>query len=110
MFAKDLNITVLLDFYGEILSEKRRQVLDEYYNNDLSLSEIAGDLGVTRQGVRDLIKKAEAELLFYEEKLGLAKRFREAGEHAAALRELASAHMLPEDVVQRIIALENCVR
>ena len=76
MFEKDLNVAFLLDFYGDILSEKRRQVLDEYYNNDLSLSEIAQDLGVTRQGVRDLIKKAEAELQFYEEKLGLAARFR----------------------------------
>jgi predicted DNA-binding protein YlxM (UPF0122 family) len=110
MFEKDLNITFLLDFYGDILSEKRREVLDEYYNNDLSLSEIAQDLGVTRQGVRDLIKKAEAELLFYEEKLGLAKRFREAGEHAAALREMASSYILPDEVVQRIHALEDCVR
>ncbi|MBQ7319639.1 MAG: DNA-binding protein [Clostridia bacterium] len=110
MFEKDLNITFLLDFYGDILSEKRRQVLDEYYNNDLSLSEIAQDLGVTRQGVRDLIKKAEAELLFYEEKLGLAKRFREAGEHAAALREMSSSYVLPDEVVQRIHALEDCVR
>ena len=110
MFEKDLNVAFLLDFYGDILSEKRRQVLDEYYNNDLSLSEIAQDLGVTRQGVRDLIKKAEAELQFYEEKLGLAKRFREAGEHAAALRELSSSYVLPKEVVQRIHALEECVR
>ena len=110
MFEKNLNLGYLLDFYGELLSERKRLVMDMYYNEDFSLAEIAAEIGISRQGARDIIKKSEEELLFYEEKLGLAKRFREAGEHAAALRELASAHMLPEDVVQRIIALENCVR
>ena len=76
MFEKDMKISFLLDFYGEVLSERRRTVLEYYYNDDLSLSEIAEDIGISRQGVRDLIKKAEEELHFYEEKLGLAERFR----------------------------------
>lgn len=75
MFEKNLNIGLLLDFYGEVLAERKRQVLDFYYNDDLSLAEIANEIGISRQGVRDMIKKAEEELNFLEEKLGLAARF-----------------------------------
>ncbi len=75
MFEKNLEIGYLLDFYGDVLSERKRMVLDYYYNDDLSLAEIAEEIGISRQGVRELIKKAGEELLFYEEKLGLAKRF-----------------------------------
>ena len=74
MFEKDWNISYLLDFYGEILSEKKRSVMEMYYNEDLSLSEIAEQIGISRQGVRDIVKKTEEELFFWEEKLGLAKR------------------------------------
>lgn len=76
MFQKSLEIGYLLDFYGEMLSERRRTVLDMYYNEDMSLSEIAEALGITRQGARDLIKKAGDELLLFEEKLGIAQKFR----------------------------------
>ena len=109
MFTKDLSIAYLLDFYGDVLSNRKRQVLDDYYNNDLSLSEIAQDLGISRQGVRELIKKAEEELNFYEQKLHLAQRFGEAGEHAAALRALAVEHKLPDEVIREIRALEACI-
>ena len=88
MFEKNLQIGFLLDFYGEVLSERKRTVLDLYYNNDLSLGEIADEIGISRQGVRDLIKKAEDELHFYEEKLGLAKRSREVQERAEHLLSL----------------------
>ena len=74
MFEKDWNISYLLDFYGEILPEKKRSVMEMYYNEDLSLSEIAEQIGISRQGVRDIVKKTEEELFFWEEKLGLAKR------------------------------------
>ena len=82
MFTKDLNVGFLLDFYGDVLTDRRRDALDFYYNNDMSLSEIAEEMGISRQGVRDLIKKAEEELFFYEEKLGLAKKFANAQKHA----------------------------
>ena len=75
MFEKNMNISFLLDFYGDILSEKQREILDLYYNEDLSLAEIAEDNGLTRQGVRHIIKKAEDELVLLENKLGLANRF-----------------------------------
>lgn len=70
-------ITVLLDFYGEMLTEKQRDMIEYYYNDDLSLGEIAQNEGITRQGVRDSIKRAEAQMLEMEERLGLAKRFKE---------------------------------
>ena len=109
MFTKDLSVAYLLDFYGDVLSERKRSVLDDYYNNDLSLSEIAQELGISRQGVRELIKKAEEELNFYEQKLHLAQRFGEAGEHAAALRTMAVAHALPDEFIKEIRALEECI-
>ena len=109
MFEKNLNIAYLLDFYGDVLSERRRRVLDDYYNNDLSLSEIAAELGISRQGVRELIKKAEEELSFYEQKLHLASRFQQAAEHAERLRVLAERHALPSQVMDEIRALESCV-
>ncbi len=68
-------INVLLDFYGDMLTEKQKSFLEYYYNDDLSLSEIADNEGITRQGVRDSIKRAEAQLYEMEERLGLAKRF-----------------------------------
>ncbi len=74
--AKDLEIGFLLDFYGELLSASRREAADLYYNEDLSLAEIAETAGITRQGVRDSIAKARIQLLEYEEKLGLAAKFR----------------------------------
>ena len=60
--AKNLEIAVLLDLYGDMLTEKQRDFLGYYYNDDLSLSEIAENEGITRQGVRDAIKRAEAQL------------------------------------------------
>ncbi len=102
MFEKNLNIGILLDFYGDILKDRRRDALDFYYNNDMSLSEIAEEMNISRQGVRDLIKKAEEELLFYEEKLGLYKKFENAQKHASnALRlceEGADADMIEEEI------------
>ena len=73
--AKDLEISLLLDFYGEMLTAKQRDFLDLYYNEDLSLSEIAENEGITRQGVRDSIKRAEAQLFDMESKLHLSQRF-----------------------------------
>ena len=64
-----LKFVSLYDFYSPMLSERQRDVLDLYYNDDLSLSEIASELGITRQGVREAIKAGEARLNEYEDKL-----------------------------------------
>ena len=73
--AKDFSVALLLDFYGELLTEKQREFLEYYYNEDLSLAEIALNEGITRQGVRDAIKRAEHALSEMEAKLSLASRF-----------------------------------
>ena len=75
--AKNLDITILLDFYGDMLTPKQREFLDYYYNEDLSLAEIASNVGITRQGVRDAIKRAECQLLEMEQRLGLVQRFKD---------------------------------
>ncbi|MEG1068819.1 MAG: YlxM family DNA-binding protein [Ruthenibacterium sp.] len=74
--AKNLEISFLLDFYGEVLTEKQREVMEQYYNDDLSLAEIADHFDITRQGVRDAIKRGEATVLELEEKIGFARRYR----------------------------------
>ena len=73
--AKDLYISALLDVYGEFLSEKSRTLTEYYYNDDLSLSDIAENEGITRQGVRDNIKRAELQLKELEAKCGYCKKF-----------------------------------
>ena len=87
--AKNLEISLLLDFYGEMLTEKQRDMVDYYYNDDLSLSEIAENEGITRQGVRDSIKRAEAQMLEMEERLGLARRFRKISTDIEEIYSLA---------------------
>ena len=109
MFEKNLNIGYLLDFYGDVLSERRRDALDFYYNDDMSLSEIAEEMGISRQGVRDLIKKAEEELLFYEEKLGLAKKFSDAQGHAKRALEICEKSGVPDEVRDEIRLLLESV-
>ena len=82
-------MTMLYDFYGNLLTDKQKDLFDLYYNEDLSLSEIADNEGITRQGVRDSIKRAEAQLLDMEQRLGLAKRFREMRSGLEQIREAA---------------------
>lgn len=72
--AKDMSLVPLFDFYGKLLSPRQYDAFDLYYNEDLSLSELAENLGVTRQGVLDNIRSAEKKLQNYEEKLGLSKK------------------------------------
>ena len=87
--AKNLEISLLLDFYGDMLTEKQRDVVELYYNEDLSLAEIASHSGITRQGVRDSIKRAESQLLDYEERLRLADRFRRIQQRLDEITDLA---------------------
>lgn len=71
---KNVQISILLETYGSLLTDKQFQMLDDYYNKDLSLSEIAENENITRQAVRDNLKKGENKLFEYEEKLGIMKK------------------------------------
>ena len=106
---KNLDISMLLDFYGQMLTEKQQEVAEFYFNDDLSLAEIAEHSGITRQGVRDSIKRAEFQLLEYEEKLGLWQRFSkmqtgidEILSHANELLELNGRSMHHQDFDTRL--------
>ena len=106
MREKDLQFGLLLDFYGEMISEKRRIVLDMYFNNDYSLSEISEQIGITRQGVLDSIKKGKEELTLFEEKLKLAKRFEENEKTVKELTDFISKETsLPEEKKTYILSL-----
>ncbi len=78
--AKNLDVVLLCDYYGEMLTENQRKFIEYYYNDDLSLSEIAQNEGITRQGVRDAVKRAETQLFDMEKKLGFAERSRKVSE------------------------------
>lgn len=73
--ANNVEITILLDFYGDMLTAKQRDFINLYYNDDLSLAEIAENEGITRQGVRDAIKRAEGQLYEMELRLGFVKKW-----------------------------------
>lgn len=94
--AKDLYISSLLDVYGEFLSEKQKNITEHYYNDDLSLSEIAENEGITRQGVSDIIKRSEAQLRVMEEKCSYAKYF-------LRLKELSQDLKNGEDTLAEIL-------
>jgi len=105
---KNVYISLLCDFYGELLTEKQRQYIDLYYNDNLSLGEIGENEGISRQGVRDILVRAENTLVETEEKTGLVAR------HTALLRQIAEAEALTEEL--RLLAagsprqreLEDC--
>ena len=85
---KSLDISILLDYYGSLLTEKQYSALDMYYNMDYSLAEISANLSVTRQCARDFIKKGEAKLLQYEESLMLSKKIRAIAGETDKIRDL----------------------
>ncbi|MBQ8800716.1 MAG: YlxM family DNA-binding protein [Clostridium sp.] len=80
-------MTMLFDFYGDILTERQKEFYDLYYNEDLSLGEIAENYGITRQGVRDVIVRAEAILTDLEDKTGLIRRFHTMKQQLQQVRE-----------------------
>ena len=91
--AKDLEMGYLLDFYGEVLTQKQREMLRQYYNDDLSLSEIGENFGITRQGARDAIKHGETTLKELEAKVGFAARYRRVQEKLEELEQTVEAQL-----------------
>ena len=85
-----VRISILLEIYGNLLTEKQYEFMDYYYNQDLSLSEIAANVGITRQGVRDAIKRAECQLIEMEQRLGLVARFKEVEKGLAEIMDCAT--------------------
>ena len=90
MFEKNMKISFLIDFYIDLLDQHTVDILKAYYDDDLSLAEIASTEGISRQGIRHIIKKGEELILFYEEKLQLARRYSELCEVADKLQKVKS--------------------
>lgn len=98
--------SMLFDFYGELLTDKQREYFDLRYNEDLSLGEIAEQSGISRQGVWDIIRRAETAMTEIEEKTGLIRRFLERNaqidELAGQLKDLGA----PEEILQKLARLK----
>lgn len=114
--AKNLEISYLLDFYGEMLTRKQHDFLIYYYDEDLSLSEIAENEGITRQGVIDAVKRAENQLYEMEKSLGFAKRFTEMKKGLDEIRQCAEAineynlnHSLSREVNDNVSRIKSLV-
>ncbi len=110
MFEKNLQMSLLLDFYGETLTERKRSVMSFYYNEDLSLAEIADEVGISRQGVRELIKKSESELTELEEKLGLVSRFETLRSLAEETETVLGNANIPQELKDTVLRLTTAVR
>lgn len=85
--AKNLSVSVLMDFYGGLLTERQKEAMELYYNQDFSLAEIAEHMDISRQGVRDFVKRGEKQLEEFENELGLLKRFEEISAELEKIRE-----------------------
>lgn len=82
--------SILYDFYGELLSEHKKKIFEDYVLNDLSLSEIAQEQGISRQGVHDLVKRCTRELKEYDEKLSLVQKFQSIKEKVNQIKTIVS--------------------
>ncbi len=95
---KVLKQSLLYDFYGELLTEHQKSIYEDYVLNDLSLSEIASERGISRQGVHDMIKRCDNILAGYEEKLMLLSKFLDAKKKVNEIRQLAKECIKTKDL------------
>ena len=109
MFEKNMKLALLLDFYIEALDEHSANIMKAYYEDDLSLAEIAGDENISRQGIRHIIKRSEEQILFLEDKLGLAKRYAELTQSAKALEEVRESIINKTASDNEIEKLDNVI-
>ena len=89
--------TLLYDFYGELLTEHQQKIYEDAVYNDMSLSEIASDYGISRQGVHDLIKRCDRILQGYESKLHLVEKFTGAKEKIRQIEQLTQLENMASD-------------
>jgi len=103
-----MKFPLLLDAYGALLSERKRELIEYYYNDDYSLAEISEITGISRQGVRDSIKKSEEEIHSLEEKLGIAETKEKLLSHLDTMDSLVSS--LPEETAGKLADELQAVR
>ena len=110
--SKNLEMGRLIDLYGGLLTDKQLDIMDLYYNDDLSLGEIADHYDISRQGVHDAIKRGDEALMEYEEKLGLLKAEQARKDEIEGFKQLAlaafnecNAHRSFRTVAEKIVVL-----
>lgn len=106
MISKNLQMSNLLDCYEAVLTDNQKEVMDFYYNEDLSLSEIAENQGITRQAVRDTIKRAETQLIDFEKKLKVLSKQKKLTKMADDIFQLAEKISNSGEVNSKKFALE----
>lgn len=99
---------LLYDFYGELLTEHQKNIYEDAVYNDMSLSEIAIEQGISRQGVHDLIKRCDKILESYEEKLQLVMKFSQAKDRVSKILELTNK--IEEDNIEYSLHKEECIK
>ena len=98
-----IQTSLLYDFYGSLLTDRQREVMELYYGENLSLSEIAAEFSISRQGVHDLIKRCNKILAHYEEQLHLVEKFLSIKEKVAQIHELAKGQQDIEQICSEIL-------
>ena len=112
---KNVTVSILLDIYGKVLTEKQQDVLDLYYNENLSLAEIAEEVGITRQAVRDCIVKGEKRLFNLEERLEIMKKNeRQEKQLQKIISELSQIEIKDSDeeingIIRNVVKELNCL-
>ncbi len=113
---KNVEVSLLFSFYGKMLTDRQSDTVELYYNEDLSLSEVGAELGISRQGVRDNLKRAEAILYETEDRLGLMQRFlgiknklREIDRIIAEIEESPESKSLSVDIKKKINSILTIV-
>ena len=106
---KILEQSLLYDFYGELLNEHQRRIYEDFVFNDLSLGEIAGEEGISRQGVADMIKRCNKKLADYEQKLHLVRKFLSVKKDVETIHTLTEEfhESKDEQLMERIAAISN---
>lgn len=106
-------MSLLLDFYGQMLTDRQFEMLDLHFNDDLSLSEISQQLGISRQGVHDNIKRGKATLFEYEQKLKLVEKFMQQRNQAVQVLELIKSmdgKNLSDEDGKKLLSVEKIIK
>ena len=107
VLSKNIEIGVLLDYYGSLLSETQYDIADMYYNKDLSLSEISEIIGITRQGIHDNVKRTEVLLLEFENKLNMRHTYEKVRSLACDILNILND--LPVENYEKLSQINNLV-
>jgi len=105
--VKDVNMALLYDYYGSFLTEKQADIFDLFYNEDLSLSEIGEHLGITRQGVRDALKRGEEILENMEDKIGMVRKTNGIMRATEILKDISNEIIVSSGSKEKINALNE---